>query len=181
MVCRTRFIHTVHVYFIHTENVRWFPECAGWKAGCQEACPGALELLSGAGHWVHWLECGRRGAREPHVQGFSSDRLSQCPASLMVYGPHSPAARSSDFSLPASLRPACPPRFHLRPQGLFLETVSFFSRHPSLSWCLFTLSGPRFFRGVFGMHAISLLDGHVISASRDWSPCMFPVYTPLVP
>lgn len=120
-------LFTQFMCILHTQrHVRWFLECAGWKAGCREACPGALALLSGAGRWAQWLERGRRGAREPHVQGFASDTLSWCPAFLMVHGPHSPAARSSDFSLPASLRPACPPGFRLRPQGSSLETVSFF-------------------------------------------------------
>lgn len=99
----------------------------------------------------------------------------------MMYGPHSPAARCSDLSPPASLRPACPPGFHLRPQGSFLEAVSLFSRCPSCSWCLFTHSGPSFFGGVFSARVISLLDGRVISASQDWSPCVFPVYTRLTP
>ena len=98
-----------------------------------------------------------------------------------MYGPHSPAARCSDLSPPASLRPACPPGFHLRPQGSFLEAVSLFSRCPSCSWCLFTHSGPSFFGGVFSVRVISLLDGRGISASQDWSPCVFPVYTHLMP
>lgn len=98
-----------------------------------------------------------------------------------MYGPHSPAARCSDLSPPASLRPACPPGFHLRPQGSFLEAVSLFSRCPSCSWCLFTHSGPSFFGGVFSVRVISLLDGRGISASQDWSPCVFPVYTHLTP
>lgn len=99
----------------------------------------------------------------------------------MMYGPDSPAAGSSDLSLPASLCPACPPRFHLSPQGSFLEAVSLFSRCPSCSWCLFTHSGPSFFGGVFSTRVISLLDGHVVSASRDWAPCVFPVHAPLTP